>query len=87
EAFSGTNTYSSATSNNLWLAVAAKPPAAVAVKLAGSLTLTSKVTLPPETSATNQWLHEGKPVAAGDGVSGATTKTLKITGIQPDRAG
>lgn len=82
-----TNTYSSATSNNLWLAVAAKPPAAVAVKLAGSLTLASKVTLPPEASATYQWLHEGEPVAAGDGVSGATTKTLKITGIQPDRAG
>lgn len=82
-----TNSYSSATSNNLWLAVAAKPPATAAVKLNGSLTLACKVSLPPGASATYQWLHEGEPVAAGDGVSGATTKTLKITGIQPDRAG
>jgi hypothetical protein len=82
-----TNTYSSATSNNLWLAVAAKPPAAAAVKLNGNLTLACKVTLPPGASATYQWLHEGGPVAAGQGVSGATTKTLKITGIQAERAG
>lgn len=82
-----TNTYSSATSNNLWLAVAAKPPATAAVKLNGNLTLTCKVTLPPGTSATYQWLHKGEPVAAGQGVSGAGTKTLKITGIQTERAG
>lgn len=82
-----TNSYSSATSNRLWLAVAARPPATAAVKLNGSLTLACKVTLPPGASATFQWLHEGEPVAAGDGVSGAATKTLKITGIQPDRAG
>ncbi len=81
------NTYSSATSNNLWLAVAAKPPATAAVKLNGSLTLACKVSLPPGASATYQWLHEGGPVDAGDGVSGATTKTLKITSIQPERAG
>ena len=82
-----TNTYSSATSNNLWLAVAAKPPATAAVKLNGNLTLACKVTLPPGASASYLWLHEGEPVAAGGNISGITTKTLKITGIQTDRAG
>lgn len=82
-----TNSYSSATSNNLWLAVAAKPPSSVAVKLNGSLSLACKVTLPPGASATYQWLHEGGPVSAGEGVSGESKNVLKLTGIQPERAG
>ena len=81
------NSFSSATSNNLWLAVATQPPASAAVKINGKLTLNSKVSLPPGASASYQWLHEGQPVAEGEDVSGTTSKTLKFTGIQPERAG
>lgn len=82
-----TNTYSSATTGNVWLAVAARPPSVAAVKLNASLTLSCKVTLPPEASATYQWLHEGDPVEPGTGVGDTTKNVLKITGIQAERGG
>jgi hypothetical protein len=82
-----TNSYSSATSNNLWLAVATRPPVTAAVKPNGSLSLSSKVTLPPGATAAYQWLLEDAPLGNGEGVSGADRSVLKLTGLQASQAG
>jgi len=60
-------------------------PAATSAPAGQTATLTTSVAAVP--SATYQWLFNGQPLFDGNGVSGATTKTLTLSNISAARAG
>lgn len=80
-----TNSLGSVEAAPLVLGVLSPLPAAVRVNEGGTLTLTCTATLPPGLTPTYRWYRDGEPLTDGGTttriVTGASTKTLKVTKV------
>ena len=81
------NALNTANSRLVYVGVFTPPPAVVAVREGGTLTLTCPVTLPAGVSLEWAWEREGDALVNDARLAGATTKTLRLTGIQTAEAG